>query len=47
MAYRWIDPITLERLIATTPDQYTEWLKIYFREHFEALFAKGFTEGVA
>ena len=47
MAYRWVDPITLERLIATAPDQYTEWLKIYFREHFDALFAKGFTEGVA
>ena len=47
MSYRWVDPITLERLIATAPDRYTEWLKIYFREHFDALFAKGFTEGVA
>ena len=47
MAYRWVDPITLERLIATAPDQYTEWLKIYFREHFDALFSKGFTEGAA
>ena len=47
MAYRWVDPITLERLIATGPDQYTEWLKIYFRAHFDALFAQGFTEGVA
>ena len=46
MAYRWVDPITLERLIATAPDQYTEWLKIYFREHFDALFAKGFNEAV-
>ena len=47
MAYKWVDPITLERLIAIAPDQHTEWLKIYFREHFDALFAKGFTEGVA
>ena len=47
MSYRWVDPITLERLIATAPDRYTEWLKIYFCEHFDALFAKGFTEGVA
>ena len=47
MAYRWVDPINLERLVATAPNQYTEWLKIYFREHFDALFAKGFTEGVA
>lgn len=47
MAYRWVDPINLERLIATAPNQYTEWLKIYFREHFDALFAKGFTESVA
>jgi len=47
MAYRWVDPITLERLITTAPDRYTAWLKIYFREHFDALFAKGFTEGVA
>jgi isopentenyl-diphosphate delta-isomerase len=47
MAYTWVDPITLERLIAIAPDQHTEWLKIYFREHFDALFAKGFTEGVA
>ena len=47
MAYKWVDPINLERLIATAPNQYTEWLKIYFREHFDALFAKGFTEGVA
>ncbi|ERL96644.1 isopentenyl-diphosphate delta-isomerase [Rhodobacteraceae bacterium HIMB11] len=47
MSYRWVDPITLERLIATAPDRYTEWLKIYFREHFDALFAKGFTVGVA
>ena len=46
MAYNWVDPITLERLIATAPDQYTEWLKIYFREHFDALFAKGFKEAV-
>lgn len=47
MACRWVDPINLERLIATAPNQYTEWLKIYFREHFDALFAKGFTESVA
>ena len=47
MAYRWVDAVTLERLIATAPGQYTEWLKIYFCEHFDALFAKGFTEGVA
>ena len=47
MAHRWVDPINLERLIATAPNQYTEWLKIYFHEHFDALFAKGFTEGVA
>ena len=47
MAHRWVDPINLERLIATAPNQYTEWLKIYFREHFDALFAKGFTESVA
>lgn len=47
MAYRWVDPINLERLIATAPNQYTEWLKIYFREHFDALFAKGFSESVA
>ena len=47
MSYKWVDPITLERLIAIAPDQHTEWLKIYFREHFDALFAKGFTEGVA
>ena len=46
MAYKWVDPITLERLIATAPDQHTEWLKIYFREHFDALFAKGFKEAV-
>ena len=46
MAYNWVDPITLERLIATAPDQHTEWLKIYFREHFDALFAKGFKEAV-
>ena len=46
MAYSWVDPLTLERLIATAPDQYTEWLKIYFREHFDALFAKGFKEAV-
>ena len=46
MSYRWVDPITLERLIATAPDQYTEWLKIYFRDHFGALFAKGFKEAV-
>jgi len=47
MSYKWVDPITLERLIAIAPDQHTEWLKIYFREHFDALFAKGFTEGFA
>jgi isopentenyl-diphosphate delta-isomerase len=47
MAHKWVDPIALERLIATAPDLHTEWLKIYFREHFDALFAKGFTEGVA
>jgi len=46
MAHKWVDPITLERLIATAPDQHTEWLKIYFREHFDALFAKGFKEAV-
>ena len=46
MAYKWVDPITLERLIETAPDQHTEWLKIYFREHFDALFAKGFKEAV-
>jgi len=46
MAYKWVDPITLERLIATAPEQHTEWLKIYFREHFDALFAKGFKEAV-
>ena len=46
MAYDWVDPITLERSIATAPDQHTEWLKIYFREHFDALFAKGFKEAV-
>ena len=46
MAHKWVDPITLERLIATAPDQHTEWLKIYFREHFAALFAKGFKEAV-
>ena len=46
MAYNWVDPITLERLIATAPDQHTEWLKIYFHEHFDALFAKGFKEAV-
>jgi len=46
MAYNWVDPITLERLIETAPDQHTEWLKIYFREHFDALFAKGFKEAV-
>lgn len=46
LAYKWVDPITLERLIATAPDQHTEWLKIYFREHFDALFAKGFKEAV-
>ena len=46
MAYKWVAPITLERLIATAPDQHTEWLKIYFREHFDALFAKGFKEAV-
>ena len=46
MAYKWVDTITLERLIATAPDQHTEWLKIYFREHFDALFAKGFKEAV-
>ena len=46
MAYKWVDPMTLERLIATAPDQHTEWLKIYFREHFDALFAKGFKEAV-
>ena len=46
MTYNWVDPITLERLIATAPDQHTEWLKIYFREHFDALFAKGFKEAV-
>ena len=46
MAYKWVDPITLEQLIATAPDQHTEWLKIYFREHFDALFAKGFKEAV-
>ena len=46
MEYKWVDPITLERLIATAPDQHTEWLKIYFREHFDALFAKGFKEAV-
>jgi len=42
MSYKWVDPITLERLIATAPDQHTEWLKIYFREHFDALFARRF-----
>lgn len=47
MAHRWVDPVNLERLIASAPNQYTEWLKIYFREHFDALFAKGFTESVA
>jgi len=46
MAHKWVDPITLERLIATAPDQHTEWLKIYFREHFDALFAKGFKGAV-
>ena len=46
MAHKWVDPTTLERLIATAPDQHTEWLKIYFREHFDALFAKGFKEAV-
>ena len=46
MAHRWVDPITLEQLISTAPDQYTEWLKIYFHEHFDALFAKGFNESV-
>jgi len=46
MAHEWVDPIALERLIATAPDQHTEWLKIYFREHFDALFAKGFKEAV-
>ena len=46
MAHKWVDPITLDRLIAIAPDQHTEWLKIYFREHFDALFAKGFKEAV-
>ncbi len=47
MAYKWVDPITLERSIASAPHHYTEWLKIYFRDHFDALFANGFSKALA
>ena len=29
MAYKWVDPITLERLISTAPDQYTVMFRAY------------------
>lgn len=47
MDHKWVDPINLARLIDVSPDSYTEWLKIYFRDHFNTLFAKGFSAPVS
>ena len=47
MATRWIGPDALRTEIASTPELFTPWLKIYLAEHVGDIFGSDLSEGAS